>query len=76
MTTRSNSYRQGSADSWYSRGYHPRIYVGTPGRLVVASAMSPEEIRDYRRGFDDNELHGDKKEWEWDEDDCDDRDDE
>jgi len=58
-------YDRGGADSYYGRGYNPHYYVGDTGfsERIEKDAMTEEEIDAYRAGYDDNEEHGDKKEW-------------
>ena len=58
-------YDRGSADSYYSRGYHPHYYVeGTStSPRVEMKDMTAQEIVAYTAGFNDNEQFGDKKDW-------------
>jgi hypothetical protein len=56
-------YDRGSADSYYGRGPSPH-YGGVGGgsgeRVDVVDETSVEE---YMKGYEDNELHGSKKEY-------------
>jgi hypothetical protein len=64
-TRHGGAYDRGSADSYYSRGYNPHYYVGDTGSTLRVEAinMTAEEIAAYIAGFNDNELFGDKKDW-------------
>jgi hypothetical protein len=64
-TRHGGAYDRGSADSYYSRGYNPHYYVagtGTSSR-VEKKDMTADEIAAYTAGFNDNEMFGDKKDW-------------
>jgi hypothetical protein len=56
-------YDRGSADSYYRRPFSPHYYPeGTyKGEKVVD--LSPEQIEEYRLGFEENEELGDHKDW-------------
>lgn len=58
-------YDRGSADSYYGREYNPHYYKGNTAtsELVGLKDMSPEEIVAYTAGYRDNEISGDKKDW-------------
>lgn len=56
-------YQRGQADSYYRRVGRPHKWNDGIGREEVTD-LTPEEIADYWRGFDDNERNGDRKEWE------------
>ena len=61
-----NAFDRGSADSWYSRPRAPHIYpLGSyNGQPVLEADMTAEEIEAYHAGYDYNEAHGGKKEWD------------
>jgi len=58
-------YDRGSADSYYSRGYHPHYYEGDTSTTprVDLENMTAAEITAYTAGFNDNESFGDFKDW-------------
>lgn len=58
-------YDRGSADSYYRRGYNPHYFVGDSyqSKLVEEEDMTPEEIKAYAHGYNDNEQSGNFKEW-------------
>ena len=58
-------YDRGSADSYYRRGYEPHYYVeGTySSPRIDEDKMTPEEIAEYRAGYDDNEKSLNFKDW-------------
>lgn len=60
------AFDRGSADSWYDRGRNPHYYVGNTGFTdrVEEKDMTPEEIEAYHAGYDYNESHGGKKDYE------------
>jgi len=60
---------RGGADSYYRRPRSPHWWPeGTQkGKMVERKDMTPEEIADYNRGFDDNEARGDFKDWGYEE---------
>ena len=64
-TRHGGPYDRGSADSYYRRGRNPHYYVGNTGssERVTIKDMTPDEIAAYHAGYDDNEEHGDYKEW-------------
>ena len=59
------AYDRGAADSYYRRRRDPHYYKGGSytSECVPAQGMTPEEVDEYNRGFDDNEYSGDHKEW-------------
>jgi hypothetical protein len=59
-------FDRGSADSWYSRGTKPHYYVGGTGMsdMVTEESMTAEEVAAYYAGYDHNERHGGKKDYE------------
>lgn len=57
-------YDRGSADSWYSRPRRPHK-GGVGGDSGPESInLTPDEIKAYHAGYDDNEKSGGKKSWE------------
>lgn len=53
-------YEVGQNDSYYYRyNGKPRKYI----KLTPVYDLTPEEIADYHRGFNDNEAEGFKKDW-------------
>ncbi len=60
-------YDRGSMDSYYDRGTQPHYYVGPThgGKRVEEADMTPEEIEEYYRGYNDNERARNFKNWEY-----------
>lgn len=58
-------FDRGSADSYYRRPPEPHYYPqGTyTGPRIEEHQMTPEQIKAYCAGFDDNEANGVYKEW-------------
>lgn len=58
-------YDRGSADSYYGRGYNPHYYTGDTYRSVRVELadMTPAEIVEYTKGYNDNEEDGNFKDW-------------
>jgi hypothetical protein len=58
-------YDRGSADSYYGRPFNPHYFVGDThlSDKISLEEMSPEEIVEYTKGYNDNEEFGSKKEW-------------
>ena len=56
---------RGSADSYYRREESPHFYVGATHRSskVVESAMTLDQINEYRAGYSYNESNHNYKEW-------------
>jgi len=63
-TRHGSLYDRGSADSYYGRYEDPHWYPQGTGRGERITDLTPEEIAEYMAGFEDNELHGDKKSWD------------
>ena len=65
-TRHGGPYDRGSADSYYHRPANPHYYMGDTGQSlrVELRDMTPDEIEAYLAGYEDNELHGDKKVWD------------
>ena len=57
-------YDRGGADSWYSRPCHPHKggVGGDSGPRI--EDLTPDEIKAYHAGYDENEKSGGKKQWE------------
>ena len=56
-------YDRGAADSYYGRRAQPHRggVGGNSGLRLLAS--HPDEIEAYMTGYRDNEINGDKKDW-------------
>jgi hypothetical protein len=63
-TRHGSLYDRGSADSYYGRYEDPHWYPQGTGRGERITNLTTEEIAEYMAGFEDNELHGDKKSWD------------
>lgn len=68
-----SAYDRGAADSYYRRGRRPHYFKGGTytSDEVTREDMTEEEIKEYHRGFDENEANGDHKDWGRDEYDAD-----
>jgi hypothetical protein len=64
-TRHGGPFDRGSADSYYGRPRSPHFYLEDTAQSprVEEADMSAEEIEAYYAGYDDNELSGNKKEW-------------
>jgi len=60
------AFDRGSADSWYSRGRRPHLFLGGSYNSVEIGArdMTPEQVDAYMAGYDYNERFGGKKSWD------------
>ncbi len=60
-----SAFDRGGADSWYGRAREPHFWFeGTyHGTMVSEAEMTPEEIAEYHRGYDDYEKLYGKKEY-------------
>lgn len=58
-------FDRGSADSYYGRPQDPHWYPegSYRGTRVEPKDMTIAQMREYFRGYEYNELHGDKKSW-------------
>ena len=54
---------RGSADSYYNRIPDPHWYPEGTGHGEKITDLTVEEIEEYYAGYEDNEKHGDKKDW-------------
>lgn len=57
-------YDRGAADSYYGRPRRPHKGGVGGGSGERIEDLTPEEIKAYHTGYDDNERHGDKKIWD------------
>ena len=57
-------YDRGSADSYYGRPRRPHFFVGATYTSQEVTELTPDEVAEYNRGYDDNERNGDKKLWD------------
>jgi hypothetical protein len=56
-------FDRGSADSYYGRGSYPH-YGGVGGDSGPrVTTLTPEEVREYAAGYQNNEESGAKKDW-------------
>ena len=64
--THGNAFDRGSADSWYHRPRNPHRggVGGDSGPRIETSLLNAEEINNYHAGYDYNEKHGGKKDWD------------
>jgi hypothetical protein len=57
-------FDRGSADSYYHRGIRPHYYMGATGTSdIVYPEPGTAEYEAYMTGYEYNEQHGDKKDW-------------
>jgi hypothetical protein len=62
--THGNAFDRGSADSYYGRPRQPHYYpMGTYNGERVTE-LTNDEMEAYHAGYDYNEQHGDKKNWD------------
>jgi len=56
---------RGGADSYYGRSYAPHYWPdGTyTGQVLGKADMTPEQLEEYRKGYNENELAGNFKDW-------------
>jgi hypothetical protein len=56
-------FDRGSADSYYGRAQNPHKYPNGTGNSprIEQEAMTIQEMREYYKGYEYNELYGDKK---------------
>lgn len=57
---------RGRADAYYQRPYTPHYYEGATynSRRIEAAEMTPDEVREYERGFAEQTASGDFKNWD------------
>lgn len=65
FTRHGGAYDRGSADSYYGRPFNPHYFTGATysSTRVDAADMTPEEIEAYSRGYEENEMSGNFKEY-------------
>ena len=58
-------FDRGSADSWYSRPRDPHFFLGDSynSHEVSRDLMTQDQVEAYLAGYDYNERHGGKKDW-------------
>lgn len=56
-------YDRGGADSYYGRPAVPHYFEGGTYQSKEITALTDEEAEAYLAGYEDNELHGEKKQW-------------
>ena len=58
-------YDRGAADSYYQRPFNPHYFTGATysSDRVNEEQMTPEEIAEYRAGWQDNEASQNFKDW-------------
>lgn len=64
-TSNGSPYDRGAADSYYRRSYAPHYWPeGTyKGQQVTQEDMTPQQVREYEMGWDNNERDGDFKDY-------------
>ena len=55
---------RGSADSYYNRSPDPHWWPLGTGRGEKITDLTVDEIEEYYAGYEYNENHGDKKNWD------------
>jgi len=60
-----SAYDRGSADAYYRRPRDPHIWPqGTyRGTRIEVQDMTPQQVADYNRGYDEQVASGDFKNW-------------
>lgn len=58
-------YDRGAADSYYQRPFNPHYFTGATysSDRVNEEQMTPEEIAEYRAGWEGNEASQNFKDW-------------
>ncbi len=54
---------RGKADYYYGRGFQPHYFEGATHATPRITDLTPEELAEYRIGYEEAELYGDRKEW-------------
>ena len=56
---------RGGASYWYHRPYEPHYYLSGTGKgiRVPESQMTPEQIAEYKEGWDEAEQLGERKDY-------------
>tara|TARA_B110000858_G_scaffold186395_1_gene229552 strand:- start:689 stop:895 length:207 start_codon:yes stop_codon:yes gene_type:complete len=59
-------YDRGSADSYYGRSFNPHYFTedSCSSDKVDLEEMTPQEIVEYTKGFNENEESGNFKYWD------------
>lgn len=61
-TDHGSPFDRGRSDSYYRRQEQPHKWLDAIGARRVDD-LTPQEIAEYRAGYDWNEEYGDKKDW-------------
>jgi len=51
-------YDRGSADAYYGREYRPHYFVGKTYQSQEITALWPDQLMEYRRGWEDQKASG------------------
>ena len=62
--THGNAFDRGSADSYYGRPRQPHYYPKGTYKGERVTELTNDEMEAYHAGYDYNEQHGDKKNWD------------
>jgi hypothetical protein len=62
--THGNAFDRGSADSYYGRPRQPHYYPRGTYKGDPVTDLTNDELEAYHAGYDYNEQHGDKKNWD------------
>lgn len=57
-------FDRGSADSYYHRPRNPHYYPEGTGLGDRCESLTSEQVKEYLDGYEWNEAHGDKKNWD------------
>jgi hypothetical protein len=57
-------FDRGSADSYYGRPCDPHYYPQGSYNGERVTDLTDEQVKEYLAGYDWNEKHGDKKNWD------------
>jgi hypothetical protein len=59
------AWDRGTADSWYGRGFQPHFFRGASYSTPKVTALTAEELAEYRAGFEWNEADPSaRKQWD------------
>ena len=58
-------FDRGSSDSYYGRPERPHYFEGGTYQSKEITDLTDDEVAAYLAGYEDNEKHGDKKDWGW-----------
>ena len=56
-------YDRGGADYWYRRPFRPHYFDGATYSTPEITDLTPEELAEYRAGWDRAEASGEQKDW-------------